>query len=145
MALHRQGRLRDAEKIYMRVLKAAPDHFDALNLLGTVKAQLGRIGEAHRLLTAAVKLNPRAAQAMESISARCSMQLKHDQDALGCSDKALRSRPATSAFSPSRQRALEFRPCRGSARRIPRGFSAGAATSGGAAQQRHCACRARRA
>ena len=31
LALHRQGRLRDAEKIYMRVLKAAPDHFDALN------------------------------------------------------------------------------------------------------------------
>ena len=38
LALQRQGRLREAEKIYARVLKAAPDHFDALNLLGTVKA-----------------------------------------------------------------------------------------------------------
>ena len=64
LALHRQGRLREAEKIYTRVLKAAPDHFDALNLLGTIKAQLGRIGEAHRLLSAAVKLNPRAPQAL---------------------------------------------------------------------------------
>ena len=27
VALHRQGRLRDAEKIYTRVLKAAPDQF----------------------------------------------------------------------------------------------------------------------
>jgi Flp pilus assembly protein TadD len=53
VTLHRQGRLRDAEKIYMRVLKAAPDHFDALNLLGTIKAQLGRIGEAHRTRSAA--------------------------------------------------------------------------------------------
>ena len=41
VALHRQGRLRDAEKIYTRVLKAAPDHFDALNLLGTEIAGYG--------------------------------------------------------------------------------------------------------
>ena len=49
LSLHRQGQLREAEKIYTRVLKAAPDNFDALNLLGSIKAQLGRMGEAHRL------------------------------------------------------------------------------------------------
>ena len=58
VAAHQQGRLRDAEKIYARVLKAVPDQFDALNLLGTVKAQQGHIGEAHRLFAAAVKANP---------------------------------------------------------------------------------------
>ncbi len=63
LALQRQGRLRDAEKIYARVLKALPDNFDALNLLGTVKAQLGRMADAQRLLSAAVKLNPRMPQA----------------------------------------------------------------------------------
>jgi len=88
LALHRQGRLRDAEKIYTRVLKAAPDHFDALNLLGTIKAQLGRIGEAHRLLSAAVKLNPRAPQALANLG-QVLHALKQDQDALGCFDKAL--------------------------------------------------------
>jgi Flp pilus assembly protein TadD len=44
VALHRQGQLRGAEKIYARVLKAAPDHFDALNLLGAVKVQQGQFG-----------------------------------------------------------------------------------------------------
>ena len=56
--MQRQGRLREAEKIYARVLKAAPQNFDALNLLGAVKLQQGHAGEAHRLLCAAVKINP---------------------------------------------------------------------------------------
>jgi tetratricopeptide (TPR) repeat protein len=87
LALHRQGRLRDAEKIYARVLKAAPDHFDALNLLGTVKAQLGRVGDAHRLLAAAVKVNPRVPQAWLNF-AHVLHLLKRDQEALECCDKA---------------------------------------------------------
>ena len=60
VALQQQGRLREAEKIYTRVLKAVPDQFDALNLLGTVKAQRGQAGEAYRLITAALRVNPRA-------------------------------------------------------------------------------------
>ena len=63
MALQQQGRLREAEKIYARVLKALPDQFDALNLLGTIKAQRGQAGEAYRLITAALKVNPRAPDA----------------------------------------------------------------------------------
>jgi tetratricopeptide (TPR) repeat protein len=92
LALHRQGRLRDAEKIYTRVLKAAPDHFDALNLLGTIKAQFGRVGEAHRLLSAAVKLNPRAPQAWANLG-QVLHALKRDRDALDCFDKALALQP----------------------------------------------------
>jgi thioredoxin-like negative regulator of GroEL len=42
--LHRQGRLREVEKLYARVLKAAPDNFDALHLLGLVTAQSGQMG-----------------------------------------------------------------------------------------------------
>ncbi len=87
LSLQRQGRLRDAEKIYARVLKAAPDHFDALNLLGTVKAQLGRMGEAQRLLGAAVKANPRVPDAWVNL-ARVLHGLKRDADALDCLDKA---------------------------------------------------------
>ena len=87
LALQRQGRLRDAEKIYTRVLKGAPDHFDALNLLGTVKAQLGRMGEAHRLLSAAVKINPRVAGAWANLG-QVLLALKRSDDALECLDKA---------------------------------------------------------
>ena len=105
LALHRQGRLRDAEKIYTRVLKAAPDHFDALNLLGTIKAQLGRVGEAHRLLSAAVKLNPRAPQGWANLG-QVLHQLKQDQDALGCFDKALALQPDDIGILTNRANAL---------------------------------------
>ena len=67
LALQQQGRLREAEKIYTRVLKAAPDQFDALNLLGTIKVQRGQAGEAYRLISAALKVNPRAANAWVKI------------------------------------------------------------------------------
>jgi tetratricopeptide (TPR) repeat protein len=87
LALHRQGRLRDADKIYTRVLKAAPDHFDALNLLGTVKMQLGRIGEAHRLFTAALKIRTDGPQVWVNLGQVLYM-LKQPKEALDCYDKA---------------------------------------------------------
>jgi tetratricopeptide (TPR) repeat protein len=58
LGLHRQGQLREAEKIYARVLKAAPGNFDALNLLGAIRMQQGQFGEARGLFSAAVKANP---------------------------------------------------------------------------------------
>jgi tetratricopeptide (TPR) repeat protein len=87
VALHGQGQLREAEKIYTRVLKAAPDNFDALNLLGTVKAQQGRIGEAQRLFSAAVKANPRAPQGWSNLG-QALHALKRAPEALECLDKA---------------------------------------------------------
>jgi tetratricopeptide (TPR) repeat protein len=92
LALQRQGRLREAEKIYARVLKAAPDNFDALNLLGAVKAQLGRLGEAHRLLAAAVKVNPGAPQAHANLGQVLAL-LKRHGEALDCFDRALALAP----------------------------------------------------
>lgn len=88
VALHRQNRLREAEKLYARVLKAAPDHFDALHLSGTIKAQNGQMGEALRLISAAVKINPRASDALVNL-ANVLHALKRDSDALDCLDKAL--------------------------------------------------------
>jgi len=92
LALHQQGRLREAEKLYARVLKAVPDHFDALHLLGLTKAQAGQMGEAYRLMSAALKLNPQAADAWLNI-ANVLHALKRDADALDCLDKALALRP----------------------------------------------------
>ncbi|MGA8615062.1 MAG: tetratricopeptide repeat protein [Xanthobacteraceae bacterium] len=87
MALQRQGRLRESEKVYTRVLKAAPDHFDALNMLGIVKAQLGRMGEAHRLLSAAVRINARVPGAWANLG-QVLQALKRHQEAIDCLDKA---------------------------------------------------------
>ena len=42
LSLHRQGRLREAEMHYRKVLKGTPEHVDALHHLGVVKAQQGQ-------------------------------------------------------------------------------------------------------
>jgi len=87
LTLQRAGRLREAERLYARVLKAAPDHFDALNLLGTVKARLGQMGEAHRLFSAAVKISPGVPQAWANLG-QALYALKRNTDALSSLDKA---------------------------------------------------------
>ena len=87
VALHRQGQLREAEQIYARVLKAAPDHFDALNLLGAIKIQQGQFGEAQRLFGAAIKANPRIAAAWCNLG-QAQYALKRPADALQSFDKA---------------------------------------------------------
>jgi Flp pilus assembly protein TadD len=87
VVLQRQGNLRDAEKAYNRILKTAPDNFDALNLLGAVKAQQGRIGEAHRLFSAAVKVQPRAPQGWANLG-QALLGLKRGTEALECLYKA---------------------------------------------------------
>jgi len=87
VALHRAGQLRQAERIYARVVKVAPDHFDALNLLGAVKIQQGQFGEAQRLFGAAIKINPRIAAAWCNLG-QAQYALKRPADALQSFDKA---------------------------------------------------------
>jgi|SRR5580704_7909625 tetratricopeptide (TPR) repeat protein len=92
LALHRRGQLREAEKIYARVLKAMPDNFDALNLLGGVKLQQGRMGEAQRLFSAAAKADPQSPHAWSNLG-QSLHALKRFQEALECLDKALALAP----------------------------------------------------
>ena len=92
VALQQQGQLRQAEKIYSRVLKAVPDQFDALNLLGTVKVQRGQAGEAYRLISAAIKVNPQVPDAWINLGIALHA-LKRDGEALESLDKALALRP----------------------------------------------------
>lgn len=95
VALHQQGHLRDADKLYSRVLKAAPDNFDALHLLGLVKAQSGQMGEAYRLMSAALKINPDVPDVLVNL-ANVLHGLNRNDEALGCLDKALALRPGDS-------------------------------------------------
>ena len=87
VALHQQGQLREAERIYTRLLKAAPDVFDALNLLGGIKMQQGQLGEAQRLFAAAVKANPRIAAAWSNLG-QAQHALKRLAEALQSLDQA---------------------------------------------------------
>lgn len=92
LSLHQQGRLREAEKLYARALKAAPDNFDALHLLGLINAQTGQMGEAYRLMSAALKINPNVPDVLINF-ANVLHGLKRDDEALASIDKALALRP----------------------------------------------------
>jgi len=87
VALHRQGQLREAEKIYARVLKAAPGNFDALNLLGAIRMQQGQFSEARGLFSAAVKANPGIAAVWCNLG-QAEYALKRPAEALQYFEKA---------------------------------------------------------
>ena len=55
---HQSGQLDEAAAAYARILEAQPLHPDALHLLGVVRAQTGRPGEAVALIAQAAALNP---------------------------------------------------------------------------------------
>jgi thioredoxin-like negative regulator of GroEL len=55
---HQQGRLAEAEKVYVDVLEVQPDNADALHLLGLIRAQQGRPGEGRDLIERAVDRSP---------------------------------------------------------------------------------------
>ena len=61
LALHRQGRLADAQAAYEAILAREPRHFDALHLLAVLLAQAGRFDEALTAFDRAVALQPNVA------------------------------------------------------------------------------------
>ncbi len=89
---YRQGRLDDADKICTRVLKAAPDWFDALHLAGLVKLETGKAAAAQVLLAKALKLNPGSAPVLSNLG-RTLCALNRDDEAMACLDKALAIAP----------------------------------------------------
>jgi tetratricopeptide (TPR) repeat protein len=91
---YRQGRLAEAEKICSRVLRAQPNWFDALHLLGVLKLQGGKAGAACAHLEQALKLNPASAQVMSNLGMALAA-LNRDQEALAILDKAVAIVPAS--------------------------------------------------
>jgi tetratricopeptide (TPR) repeat protein len=92
VALHQQGRLDEAEKLYARALKLQRDNFDALHLLGVLNHQRGKANEAHRLIAAALKANPNSPDALSNLGMVLNT-LKRGPDALAALDRALALAP----------------------------------------------------
>jgi len=105
LALHQQNRLREADRLYARVLKAVPDNFDALHLSGLAKAQSGQMGEAYRLIAAALKINNRAPDVFINF-ANVLHALKRDGEALEAIERALVLRPGDGEIMRLRGNAL---------------------------------------
>src|SRR5664280_39004 len=92
LALHQAGRLADAEKMYLIILKAQPDHFDSLHLLGVIFHQRGDHAEAVRQIDVALKINPKMVSAYSNRGVALG-ELKRFEEALASYDKALALKP----------------------------------------------------
>ena len=79
VALHQQGKLVDAERLYAAVLQTDNGNFDALHLLGTLRTQQGRWDEAAGLLTDAVKQNPASAEAHSNLGNALNEARRHEE------------------------------------------------------------------
>ena len=64
LALHRQGKLADAERCYGEILQRQPDNFEALHLLGVIARQTRRPAEALARYDKAIALKPDYAVAL---------------------------------------------------------------------------------
>ena len=76
------------------MLKAAPSHFDALHLSGLCKAQYGQMGEAYRLIAAALKVNAGAPEAWLNF-ANVLHALRRDGEAPEALERRWRCGPTT--------------------------------------------------
>ncbi|MGD0542710.1 MAG: tetratricopeptide repeat-containing glycosyltransferase family protein [Tepidisphaeraceae bacterium] len=81
MAHHRAGRLREAETAYRQVLAEQPDQVDALQLLGSLSADLGRLDVAMELLRKAIQINPNVAQYHANLGAIYARNKRFDEAA----------------------------------------------------------------
>jgi tetratricopeptide (TPR) repeat protein len=90
--LHQQRQFDQAALHYVAILKAQPEHFDAMHLLGVVRSQQGRHAEALDKIQAALKLNPASAEALSNLGLVLKKMNRRDE-ALASYDKALEIRP----------------------------------------------------
>jgi predicted TPR repeat methyltransferase len=99
--LHGQGKLTQAEGLYLRVLQIQPGHFDTLCRLGGLRYQQGRYAEALASIGNALKANPHS----PSVHLNYAVVL----DALGRPADALASYDAALAIHPDYAEALNNR------------------------------------
>ncbi len=69
VALHHQGRLKEAQDIYKSILRNNPSSFETINLLGLISLQTGNFRVAADLFAKAIKLNPGIADFHSNLAA----------------------------------------------------------------------------
>ena len=92
IALHQQGKLSQAEKIYRRILEIDPRSADSLHLLGVIAYQTGKYQTAVKLIGQAIEINPNDASyhSNQSIAFK---ELNQFDAAITCCEKALALKP----------------------------------------------------
>lgn len=70
MTLHRNGRMGEAESLYVEILRISPDSHDVKHLLGLAQFDLGRRDEGVRLMEEALAANPGATHYYNNLGSR---------------------------------------------------------------------------
>jgi tetratricopeptide (TPR) repeat protein len=92
LALHRAGRLDEAEHLYRQVLAVQPSHFDSLQLLGVISMQRGNYAKAVLEIAAALEQDPDNVPALNN-RGNALNELHRFDEALASFDRALRLAP----------------------------------------------------
>ena len=92
VALHKEGRLGEAEQIYERLLRQQPRHFEALQLLGTIALASNRAARGVELIEKALALNPRVAGVYLNLGSGL-LALGRYADAIASYDRAVALQP----------------------------------------------------
>jgi len=91
-ALHRRGKLAEAERCFGEVLQQQPDHFDALHLLGVIARQTRRTDRGVELIKRAMGLNPNVAEVHNNLGNALG-DLKRPAEAMASYDRAIALKP----------------------------------------------------
>ncbi|HET9715311.1 MAG TPA: tetratricopeptide repeat protein [Pseudolabrys sp.] len=91
LALHHQGRLTDAERLYSEVLAHRPDHFDALQMLSVIRLAKGDASGALRLISAAMRARKPSPQVLVNYG-MILHALDRTEEALASFDAALKKK-----------------------------------------------------
>ncbi len=91
-AFDRQGRTREAERVFRAILQLEPHHFGALHRLGKIAVRQKRPRDAERLLLRALAVDPNSAEAHSDLGMALMACKRHD-DAMAHFVEALRLEP----------------------------------------------------
>jgi tetratricopeptide (TPR) repeat protein len=104
-ALHQQGRLVEAERLYLAILARDPHHSDAVRRLGVIAAQTGRQERALELFGQAINLNGNSVDAHFNLG-NALLELSRPAQALPSYDAAIALAPRDAELHFGRGRAL---------------------------------------
>jgi tetratricopeptide (TPR) repeat protein len=95
-ALHNEGRLTEADRLYQFILAVTPDHYPSLLRLGALRSRANQMDDAVRLFSRAVAARPGSADALGGLGFALAGLGRHDE-ALVCYQKALSINPQSAS------------------------------------------------
>jgi protein O-GlcNAc transferase len=105
LALHRQGDLAAAERIYQEILEQQPQHFDAQHMLGVIALQTRRTELGVELIRKAIGLNGKVAAAHNNLG-KALQDLRLPGEAISCFERAIALDPGFAEACANRGNAL---------------------------------------